>query len=64
VRRFSPRPSASPTANVELTSGATSRSKAFRIAPIDVDRDSGALLERAVEPTRRDTHSNLSKTSH
>ena len=45
------------TANVELTSGASSRAKRFRIAPIEVE-DFRRLLERAVEPDRRDTHSN------
>jgi uncharacterized protein (TIGR00251 family) len=44
------------TANVQLTSGATSRSKRFRIAPIEVD-DFRRLLERALEPDRRDTRS-------
>jgi uncharacterized protein (TIGR00251 family) len=43
-------------AAVELTSGAKSRAKRFRIAPIEVE-EFRRLLERALEGDRRDTRS-------
>ena len=45
-----------PGASVELTSGAKSRSKRFRLGPIEVE-EFRRLLERALEGDRRDTRS-------